>query len=384
MGTPYVNQAASGGVRLGRVDIRTVGVEEELLLVDTSRHRPAAVAGEVLTAASIASPGADSPVELELKQEQIEIGSTAGTSMPALQAELVSLRAAAAEAAQSEGSTVVAIGTSPWKSSPSMTLKPRYEQITREYGLLARQQLTCGQHVHVGIDSRAEGVGVLDQLRGWLPVLLAMSGNSPFWQGQDTGYQSYRSVLWGRWPTAGPTEVFGDEASYDAAIAELLESGATLDDGMVYFDARLSASYPTVEVRVPDVCTDVRDAVLLAALTRALVETAASRWRAGEPAPRIRTSLLRVAAWRAARSGLTGELVDPRTGKPVAAWRLVQELTEQLQPALRQAGDEQLVADGLARLRAQGTGADRQRSSFALRGSLRDVVADAASRTLAG
>jgi carboxylate-amine ligase len=366
------------------VRIRSVGVEEELLLIDASQHRPIAAADRVVSHASRSHPDEEPPVEHELKQEQIEIGSPAGTSMAALHAELVRLRAAAAEAAEAEGSTIVAIATNPWKNSPTMTATPRYERITGEFGLLARQQLTCGQHVHVGIDSRAEGVGALDQLRGWLPVLTALSANSPFWQGQDTGYQSFRSVLWGRWPTAGPTEVFGNVACYDAVVAELVDSGTILDKGMIYFDARLSARYPTVEIRVADVCADVRDAALLAALARALVETAAGRWRAGEPAPEIRTSLLRVAAWRAARSGMSADLVDPRTGKPVAAWQLAAELVEQLGPALHRCGDEQLVADGLARLRAHGTGADRQRASFAVRGSLADVVADAAARTLDG
>ena len=364
--------------------VRTVGVEEELLLIDPGQHRPAAVADRVVDHARQADPDGDPPVERELKQEQVEIGSTASTSMAALHAELVRLRAAAARAAEAEGSTVVAIATNPWKSRPSVTPTPRYERLTRKFGLLARQQLACGQHVHVSIDSRAEGVGVLDQLRGWLPVLLALSVNSPFWQGEDTGYQSFRSVLWGWWPTAGPTEMFGDEAGYDAAVAELLESGTILDEGMVYFDARLSARYPTVEVRVADVSADVRNAVLQAALARALVETMAGRWRAGEPSLNIRASLLRVAAWRAARSGMSAELVDPRTGKPVAAWELVAELVEQLSPALRRCGDEQLVAEGLARLRAQGTGADRQRAAFAPRSSLADVVADAAARTLEG
>jgi carboxylate-amine ligase len=366
------------------VKVRTVGVEEELLLIDTHQHRSTAVADQVVDHARRAEPGGDPPVEHELKQEQVEIGSAAGTSMAALRAELVRLRTAAARAAEAEGSTVVAIATNPWKHNPRVTATPRYERMTDEFGLLARQQLACGQHVHVGIDSRAEGVGVLDQLRGWLPVLTALSVNSPFWQGQDTGYQSFRSVLWGRWPTAGPTEVFGDEASYDATVAELLESGTILDEGMIYFDARLSARYPTVEIRVADVCTDVRDAVLLAALARALVETMAGRWRAGEPVRPIRTSLLRVASWRAARSGVSTELVDPRTGKPVPAWQLVHELTEQLGPALRRCGDEQLVAEGLARLRAGGTGADHQRASFAARSSLEDVVSDAAARTLDG
>jgi len=367
------------------VKIRTVGVEEELLLVDTDQHRPSAAAeGVVAASAAETGPGSEPPVEHELKQEQVEIGSAPSTSMARLQAELVELRAEADGAAQSAGSTVVAIATSPWKASPSATSKPRYERITREFGLLARQQLTCGQHVHVAIESRAEGVGVLDRIRGWLPVLTAISVNSPFWQGQDTGYGSFRTVLWGRWPTAGPTDVFGDEVSYDAAVAALLRSGTTLDDGMIYFDARLSARYPTLEIRVADVCTDVRDSVLLAALSRGLVETAAAQWRAGEPVPELRTGLLRAIGWRAAHSGLSGELVDPRSGKPVAGWQLVADLVELVRPALQRCGDEQLVADGVARLRENGTGADRQRSSFALRSSLRDVVIDAAERTLAG
>jgi carboxylate-amine ligase len=366
------------------VDIRSVGVEEELLLVEAGEHRPAPVAEGVIARSPRAEPGGDRLVEHELKREQVEIGSTATTSMADLHAELVRLRRAAAEAAAAQGSTVVAIATSPAHSDPSTTPDPRYERLTAEYGLLARQQLVCGQHVHVGITSRAEGVGVLDQLRGWLPVLTAVSANSPYWQGQDTGYQSFRSVLWGRWPTAGPTEIFGTVAAYDGVVAELLESGTLLDEGMIYFDARLSAHYSTVEIRVADVCTDVRDAVLVAALARALVDTAASRWHAGEPALPVRTVLLRAASWRAARSGLAGELVDPRTGKPVPAWQLVSELVEWVGPALRRAGDERLVADGLARLRARGTGADRQRAAFAVRASLPDVVADAAARTLHG
>lgn len=371
-------------VRLGRVNIRTVGVEEELLLIDTDQHRLAAVADEVVAQASAASRGSDAPVEHEFKQEQVEIGSAAVATMAGLQAELVQLRAVAAQAADREGSIVVAVATSPWKSRPRATPKPRYERMTQEFGLIARQQLTCGQHVHVGIESRAEGVAVLDRMRGWLPVLTALSANSPFWQGQDTGYASFRSMLWGRWPTAGPTELFGDEASYDAVVDELIQSGTALDHGMIYFDARLSVRYPTVEIRVADVCTDVHDAVLQAALCRALVETMAEAWRSGQPPLPIRTSLLRALAWRAARSGMSGELLDPRTGKPVPCWDLAEDLFELVLPALRRCGDEQLAADGLARLRAQGTGAERQRASFGLRSSLRDVVLDAAARTLAG
>ena len=132
----------------------------------------------------------------------------------------------------------------------------RAHAIRAEFGQTAREQLTCGCHVHVEVADDEEGVRILDHLRPWTAILLALSGNSPSWQGTHTGYASYRSQVWGRWPTAGPTAPFGDAAGYRAVIDGLLRSGTILDEGMVYFDARLSSRYPTVEVRVADVCLD--------------------------------------------------------------------------------------------------------------------------------
>ena len=183
---------------------------------------------------------------------------------------------------------VVAVATSPFKVRPTPTENERYARMTEMFGIIARQQLTCGQHIHVSINSPDEGVAALDRIRGWLPLLTAISANSPYWQGQDTGYASYRSIAWGQWPTAGPTEAFGDVDGYHRAIAGLLATGAAMDDGMIYFDARLSAKYPTLEIRVPDVCTDVGDSALIAALARGLVDTSATDWRA-RPAGRSRS-----------------------------------------------------------------------------------------------
>ncbi|WP_143665942.1 YbdK family carboxylate-amine ligase, partial [Streptomyces griseus] len=176
-----------------------------------------------------------------------------------------------------------------------------------------QEQLTCGCHVHVSVASDEEGVAVLDRMRRWLPVLLALSANSPYWQGRDSGYSSYRSQVWGRWPSAGPVDVHGSAEAYHDRVRSLVGTGALRDEGMIYFDARLSHRYPTVEVRIADVCLDPADTVLLATLVRGLVDTAAREWRAGEPPPDIDTSLLRVATWRAGRSGLEGRLVHPRT-----------------------------------------------------------------------
>jgi carboxylate-amine ligase len=250
------------------------------------------------------------------------------------------------------------------------------------FGIIAAQQLTCGQHIHVAIESTEEGVAILDRIRSWLPLLVALSANSPYWQGRDTGYASYRSIAWGQWPTAGPTEIFGSVQGYHRAIEDLLATGAAMDAGMIYFDARLSASYPTLEIRVPDVCTDVRDSALLAALARGLVDTAAAQWRHGQPADPTRIEVLRGAAWRAARFGLGERLLDHRCRRLVPAWAMIDALVQHVLPALRTHGDLDLVLAGIAGLRGRGTGADRQRAAYRRRALLTDVVHDAARRTL--
>ena len=367
--------------------VATFGVEEELLLVDAGGGEPVAAGEAVVESAleflaEVSTPFGETAVEHEFKMEQAEIGSEPCTTTDDLAGQLRDLRGHAAAAAAGSGTQIAAIATSPFKVRPTATEDDRYHRMSLEFGLLARQQLTCGQHVHVGVESRAEGVGVLDRIGQWLPTLLAMSTNSPFWQGQDTGYASFRTVMWGLWPTAGPTGPFGDEAGYDAAIADLVGTGAAMDDGMIYFDARLSARYPTVEVRVADVCTDVDDAVLVAALCRAIVGTAAARWRAGAPGAGISPQMQRAAMWRAARYGLSDGLVDPARREVVPTEDAVRALVDDVRDALDETGDLGLVLDGVERLLRTGTGADRQRAAHRATGSLSGVVHEAVRRTV--
>ena len=353
------------------------------MLVDPVEGRPASAGDVVLEAAQEwLGADADHQVEQEFKMEQTEIGSSPSTDIPTLRAELLQLRRSVAAAAGSTGVHVVAVATSPFKVRPTATPNERYARMVEMFGIIARQQLTCGQHIHVSISSPDEGVAALDRIRCWLPLLTAISANSPFWQGQDTGYASYRSIAWGQWPTAGPTETFGDVAGYHRAIKGLLETGAAIDDGMIYFDARLSARYPTLEIRVPDVCTNVSDSALIAALARGLVDTATHDWVHGRPAEKIRIEVLRGASWRAARFGLSGDLLDHRSRELVPAWAMVDALVEHVLAALRANGDLDFVLEGVARLRRTGTGADLQRKEFARRGLLSDVVQHAAQRTL--
>jgi carboxylate-amine ligase len=265
---------------------------------------------------------------------------------------------------------------------PSLTLTSRYRRMAEAFGLTAQEQLTCGCHVHVQVSSAEEGIAVLDRIRPWLPPLIALSANSPFWQGQDTGYASFRYQAWGRWPSAGPTDLFGSPQAYDAVTQAMVDTGTVLDQGMIYFDARLSRHYPTVEVRVADVCLHPDDAVLIAALVRALVETAARSWRRGEPPSPVRTELLRLASWRASRSALDDQLVDPVTLRPAAAGTVTQEFLEHLRPALTDAGDFGTAKDLLGELLARGNGARIQHQAYQRASQVLDVVREAIARTL--
>lgn len=357
--------------------VRSVGVEEELLLVDAA-GRSAAIGERVVDAAS------GDEVQHEFKLEQTEIASDPCVQLAELRTQLRAKRRAADDAAREVGGRAVAIGTNPSEGHPHPTDDERYRRMSDEFGMLASQQLTCGQHVHVAVDSRAEAVAVMDRIRDWLPLLRAVSGNSPFWQGADTGYASYRSVLWNQWPTSGPIDVIGDEATYDGVVEDLIATGAALDIAMIYFDARPSANFPTLEIRVADVCTDLGDSVLIAALCRALVETAAREWRGHEPAIGTPTAVLRAASWRAARHGLSERLVHPRTRKLADAWSVLDALVRYVSPALGRVGDLEIVAEEQRRLRQVGSGAERQRAAFRTSPDLQTVVTDAAERTLAG
>jgi carboxylate-amine ligase len=358
---------------------RNVGVEEELLLVNPDSGRALALSAAVLRNTSEAGRVA---LTSELMRQQVETNTRPCTSLDELASEVRRCRRAASEAAEGRGVRVAALATSPLPVDPSISSSPRYQRMADQFGLTAEEQLTCGCHVHVQVESESEGVAVLDRIRGWLPCLLALSANSPFWQGQDSGYASFRSQVWGRWPSAGPTELFGSAETYHATTRAMTESRTLLDMGMVYFDARLSREHPTVEVRIADVCLIADDAVLLAALARALVETAARSWRAGVPPAPVRTELLRLAGWRAGRSGLDGDLVDP-TGRPAPAEQVIRKLIDHVRSVLEDHSELEIVEDLVTTVLRRGNGATAQRQTYRISGQLIDVVAHAADRTMA-
>ncbi|MEU1042455.1 glutamate--cysteine ligase [Streptomyces sp. NPDC005551] len=360
--------------------MRTVGVEEELLLVDPETGEPQALSAAVLARAAREDPEEET-FEKELHEQQLEFATHPQSDMAELGAEIVRCRREAARLAGETGAAVVALATSPLPVSPSISPNSRYQWMSHEFGIATQETLVCGCHIHVSVESDDEGVAVVDRIRPWLSVLTAISANSPFWQGRNSAYASYRSRVWGRWPMAGPTELFGSADRYHQRVEDMVATGVALDKAMVYFDARLSDQYPTVEIRVSDVCLEASTATLIATLARGLVETAAREWRAGVEPVGHSVELLRLAAWRAARSGLEENLLHPLTMKPAPAGEVVRALLDHVGEALTDSGDADRAEKAVSELLQHGNGARIQREIMERTGSLGAVVTECVRRT---
>ncbi|KQW44052.1 carboxylate--amine ligase [Nocardioides sp. Root1257] len=367
--------------------VRTVGVEEELLLFDPESREVVPAAPRVLKefrehgSGRQPSTTAADEVDQELFRHQLETRTDPTTDLDDVLAQLTAARRTAGEAARAAGLAIGACAVVPLAGDRSVvTPGDRYRDMVDTYGEVARTGGTCGMHVHVAIDSDEEGVAVIDRIAPWLPVLLALSANSPYVDGRDSGYASWRAQVWSRWPSAGPTEAFGSLEGYREVCRTMLESGAARDPGMLYFDARLAVEHPTVEIRVCDVCAEPGQAVVIAALARALVETAARAWADGVPAPAWRSESLRVGHWRAARYALTGSLLHPVLGELRPAREVLDALVEHVGAALADAGDTERVRHGLAESLHDG-GAARQRAAYERTGDVAGVVDDLIART---
>ena len=354
------------------LDLLTLGVEEEYLLVDAVEPRAVEAVEEVF---ELVPEELRDSVQHEYMRTQIEVASPPQLELTALHEAMRRLRAGVATAAEEAGARLVAVGTGP-AAGPHARLvdEPRYHRMRERFGDLSPGQGMCGTHVHVSVPDPETGVEVLNHLRPWLPIFQAATANSPFSAGRDTGYASWRSMLWERWPTVGPAPYLRSFEHYETLVSDLEASGAMLDEGMLYWYARLSARYPTVEIRMGDVTPTLDDAMLLAALARALVATLLRDIRAGVPGPDVPHPLLMAAHWRAAHDGLEGVNIDMATREPRSAWRLMRQLFDYVRPELDRHGDLEVATILMGRLRAKGTGAARQRAVLAQRGSIDEVV----------
>ncbi|GAA4931901.1 glutamate--cysteine ligase [Streptomyces coeruleoprunus] len=344
----------------------TVGVEEEYLLVDPVTCLPVPLADEVRAAAGIQPIVNDQEIQSELLQAQVEVATPVCTDLDEVGGHLLRLRHAVGTAAEKNGCRIVACGAAPLREPAPVpvTEKARYLAMRSQAPQLVAEQLVNGMHVHVGVPDRDTAVGVLNRIRVWLPVLVAMAANSPLWDGKDTGFASWRTVVFGRWPVSGPPPSFAGIEDHDRRVRTLLDSGAISDTGQIYWQARLSDHYPTLEVRCMDVQLRADTAVMYAGIVRALVATALREEAAGLPVPYCPPEQLQAANWYAARHGLSDLLMDPE-GRCRRAGDVLCLLIDAITPALMETGDDREVTSLVHRLLQQGTPADQQRRALA-------------------
>ncbi len=362
----------------------TIGVEEEYQIVDaaTGDLRPR---NKQLLPGVRADIGPDA-ADTELHKSMIEVGTPVCRTLADVRRELVKGRKAVIDAASADGDRILAAGTHPFSdwADQEITPKDRYYRLANEFRRLAEELVIFGCHVHVGVGDREAIIHIMNRARGWLPVLLALTGNSPFWLGRETGYCSYRTELFRRWPMTGIPEAFEDRADFDRTVQVLVDAGAIDDGSNIYWDVRPNDRFDTIEYRAADVCATVEEAVMYAGLCRALTATC---WRAAvedEPFDAPRPELLRAAGWRAARFGLDGELVDVLAKRRVRAVAAVEAFLAFLRPALEAAGEWEEVSAMVAKVLTDGNGAARQRAAFAAGGDLRAVIDHLARETAAG
>src|SRR3954452_21068607 len=349
----------------------TLGAEEELHLIDTQRWELSARAPQILSRLS------DKFYSAEIQRTTVETNTAVVKTLDGLREEIVRLRSGLVAAAGRDGLGVAAVGTAPRSTYADfeLTATGRYSRMHEQQRLPGDEQLICGTQIHVGVSDRDLAVEIAQRVARDLPVLLALSASSPYWNELDTGYASIRTIIWQRWPTAGATGPIASAQEYDELLTDLIGSGVIADAKMAYFDVRPSSHAPTLELRVCDACPLVDDAILIAGLFRAMVRAAELDIEAGRPFAPAPAPLHRAGIWQAARGGLSRNLLDGAVHpRPRPAPEVVGNLVARLCPQLEELGDWDTVSELTDTVLARGNSADRQRAAFAERGELVDVV----------
>jgi carboxylate-amine ligase len=360
LGWPTSDRLTAGGT-LTDAQALTIGIEEEYLLTDAASGELVPAGEDVL---EVAHRRLGERAQPELLACQVETATDVCTTLADAELALRGMRRSMLDAAERAGVRPIAAASHPfgrWEDQ-AVTRKERYQGLLDSFAQVARETVICGCHVHVGVEDADARIAALARLRAWLAVPLALSASSPFWEGEDTGYASYRTTMFRRWPLSGLAGDLEGWAGYQALVGALVRAGAVEDGTKIYWDVRPSWRFPTLEVRVADVCQTVEEALALAGLLRALVVTALADEL---PGALMRAEVADAGVRRAARFGLRGSLLDPVEGTLAPAPEVTRRVLAWCRPALEAAGDAERVEAAVGRILADGNGADRQRAAFA-------------------
>ncbi|HEY4366369.1 MAG TPA: carboxylate-amine ligase [Steroidobacteraceae bacterium] len=294
----------------------TFGIEEEYFLSQAN--------GQLLTRfpdGLLANARAQlgEAVTLEFLQSQIEIASPIFHEIDAARESMSGLRTSLARLVADMGFRLIAASTHPlgaWHEQ-FVTEKPRYDQMMSDFRIIGERNLVCGMHVHVAIPPQVDRVELMNRAMPWLPLFLALSASSPFWNRRVTGLMSYRQAVYDEWPRSGIPDFFADEADYQAFVAALQRAGAVKDASYLWWAIRPALRFPTLELRIADVCTRIGDGLALAALFRCLIATLVARPDIGSHRSTHTRRLIDENRWRAKRDGTAASFIDEASGSLV-------------------------------------------------------------------
>ncbi len=342
----------------------TIGIEEEYHLVDVATRALVAEAPPDFIAECEQALGPQ--VSTEFLRSQIEIGTRPCRTLADARAELQRLRAGIVASAARHGLAPIAASTHPFARAGDTlhTDRARYHAIAHDLAGLGRRLLVCGMHVHIGIEDDEQRIDLMNQLRYFLPHLLMLSTSSPFWEGEDTGLKSWRLAIFRELPRTGLPGRFNSWDEYRQTVDVLVRGKVMEDASKIWWDLRPSARFPTLEMRITDVCTRVGDAVTVAALLVCLTRMLHRLRRNNQSWRTYPVFLLEENRWRAQRYGLKGSLFDFGRGELVPYADLLEELFTLLHEDAVALGCLSDVL-GARRILAEGTSADRQLARFA-------------------
>jgi carboxylate-amine ligase len=350
----------------------TIGIEEEYQIIDPETRELRSYVQQFLEQGEAVLPDQIRP---EFLQSQIEAGTQICKDVDEARAELTRIRRSILSLADDAGLWVAAAGTHPFSSWVRQRVSPfgRYPELIRFLQDVGRQLLVFGMHVHIGIEDQELLVEVMNQLRYFLPHLLALSTSSPFWHGRDTGLKSYRSVVFENLPRTGIPQQFESYASYRSYASTLLATGSIAEPTHIWWDVRPSEKFPTLEIRIPDMCTRIEETLCLVAMVQAVVAKLIQLRRANQSWRLYRKHLIDENKWRALRYGIDGKLIDFGKKQEVRFPQLVEEILTWVDDVVDDLKSREEIEYAYTMLR-EGTSADRQLAIYRRTGDLRAVV----------
>lgn len=358
----------------------TIGIEEEYQIINPGSRELTSYIQEFLDQGRLILQDQIKP---EFLQSQVEVGTNICRSMKEARQEMIRLRKSVAEILDQHGKAIVAASTHPFSKwdTQQVTVGERYTQLRTDMAELARRMLIFGMHVHVGMDDRDLMIDVMNQVRYFLPHILALSTSSPFWDGRDTGLKSYRSVVFESLPRTGIPPAFDSWNDYQNFVTTLRETGCIEEPSKIWWDVRPHSKFDTIEFRICDICTSVDDALCIGAVVVALVAKLCDLRRSNRTWRPYRHHLIVENKWRAVRFGLDGKLIDFGRGMEVPIRDLMGELLDFVDDVLDEYGLREDV-EHIHTILARGTSADRQLEVFQATGRMQDVVDYLAEETL--